>query len=218
MNATPGTNMNYQWYRNNILIVGANQVNYTVTQQGTYKVSISNSLGCSKTSSGIKIFGPPSVAVSVVGPLEICPPDSLRLLAPASLTNTYQWKLNGVNILGAIGNEFYAKTAGSYKVKVTDVFGCSKTSIAKNVIVNCPLVAESNEKYKMADGEFQIFPNPAAETIFISGQSDNISIYDINGKLVKVFINIDSVNLIDISGIDAGIYFISSGGRLISWW
>ena len=31
--------------------------------------------------------------------------------------------------------------------------------------------------------------------------------------LVKVFINIDSVNLIDISGIDAGIYFISSGGK-----
>ncbi|MBL0098258.1 MAG: hypothetical protein IPP46_18510 [Bacteroidetes bacterium] len=71
---------------------------YTVTKTGTYKVTVSNTTGCNKTSAGMKIYGPPNAAVTVGGPLEICPPDSLQLAVPYALTNTYQWKLNGVNI------------------------------------------------------------------------------------------------------------------------
>jgi hypothetical protein len=210
LNATPGSNMNYQWYRNNILIVGANQVNYTVTQQGTYKVSISNSLGCSKTSPGIKIYGPPSAAVSVVGPLEICPPDSLRLLAPASLTNTYQWKLNGVNILGAIGNEFYAKTAGSYKVKVTDVFGCSKTSASKNVIVDCTALFAPVSKDLNEESVFQIKPTPARDIIYITGHGEMVTIYDLNGRVVRHINNLEFETSINISDLDEGLYVVRS--------
>ena len=45
----------YQWYRNGILIPGATSQNYTAVQDGYYAVVVTDGLGCSATSSVVRI-------------------------------------------------------------------------------------------------------------------------------------------------------------------
>jgi hypothetical protein len=45
----------YQWYRNNALITGANSSTYTVTQNGLYKVAVTNASGCTDTSAAYNV-------------------------------------------------------------------------------------------------------------------------------------------------------------------
>ncbi|HWB62029.1 MAG TPA: T9SS type A sorting domain-containing protein, partial [Chitinophagales bacterium] len=45
----------YQWYKNNIAIGGATSQNYVPTANGSYTVEVSNSFGCSSTSSAYNV-------------------------------------------------------------------------------------------------------------------------------------------------------------------
>ncbi|MEA3496301.1 MAG: T9SS type A sorting domain-containing protein, partial [Bacteroidota bacterium] len=56
MYANTGTNISYQWYKNNIAINGANQPFYVAIQSGNYSVEITNNIsGCSNKSKSIEI-------------------------------------------------------------------------------------------------------------------------------------------------------------------
>jgi len=61
---------------------------------------------------------------------------------------------------------------------------------------------------------FSVFPNPAEDIIYIQKNENKnlseISIYDINGRLVQLITQVDSNNLkINISALNNGVYFIS---------
>ncbi len=47
-----GTGFTYKWKKNTVYISGATHKNFTATTAGTYKLQVTNSSGCSKTSSG----------------------------------------------------------------------------------------------------------------------------------------------------------------------
>ncbi|MCS6916854.1 MAG: GEVED domain-containing protein [Chitinophagales bacterium] len=53
--ANGGTGLTYQWKKGSNNIAGATNQSYTATSTGTYKVTVTNSSGCSKTSSGVKV-------------------------------------------------------------------------------------------------------------------------------------------------------------------
>jgi len=55
LQANTGTGLTYQWLKSNSNILGATNSSYTATVQGTYKVVVTNSTGCSKTSSGVSV-------------------------------------------------------------------------------------------------------------------------------------------------------------------
>ncbi|MEO8148328.1 MAG: T9SS type A sorting domain-containing protein [Bacteroidia bacterium] len=55
LNANTGTGLSYQWLRNNVSISGATTSTYTTSLSGTYKCTVTTSLGCSKNSNGIKV-------------------------------------------------------------------------------------------------------------------------------------------------------------------
>jgi hypothetical protein len=57
LSATGGTNFSWQWYKNDVLIDGASNVNYTVTGNGSYTVKVTNLSGCFKTSNPVTAFG-----------------------------------------------------------------------------------------------------------------------------------------------------------------
>jgi alpha-L-rhamnosidase len=67
--------------------------------------------------------------------------------------------------------------------------------------------------------DFNVYPNPVNETLFITPENlniDKVSIYDLKGKKIKEIKNVQ--NQIDLSSIQRGIYFASletgEGGRL----
>ncbi len=58
--------------------------------------------------------------------------------------------------------------------------------------------------------EFSFFPNPVENTLFFSKEVNNISVFDISGKLMIKQSNI--AKKIDVSNLSRGIYFIDADG------
>ncbi|HYV90699.1 MAG TPA: MopE-related protein [Chitinophagales bacterium] len=55
LTANSGAGYTYKWLRSNVLISGATDQTYVATQTGSYKVVVTNSQGCSKTSAGVRV-------------------------------------------------------------------------------------------------------------------------------------------------------------------
>ena len=120
-------------------ITGATSSTYTATGVGNYTVVVSNTNGCSGTSSAttVNVAPNPTPTITSSGSTTICTGGSVVLTA--STGSTYQWKLNGVNINGATAATYTASTAGNYTVVVGNVNGCIGTSaIMAITVVNTP--------------------------------------------------------------------------------
>lgn len=209
--ANTGTGFTYQWKKGGNILAGADSATYAAAAAGTYKVIVTDSNGCSKTSAGIIVTGPPSVAVTITGSLDLCPGDSVRLEVPLAAGNTYQWKKNNVNITGAMLNFYYASAAGNYKVLVTDLYGCSKSSAKKTVTSNCRI---SNATEPSAP--LSISPNPASSAVIISLDIDKaqeavIKIFSAGGIPVSGICTPKRINgsqfIFDASQLSNGIYY-----------
>ncbi|MCX6352884.1 MAG: T9SS type A sorting domain-containing protein [Bacteroidetes bacterium] len=109
---------------------------YVAKTAGSYQVSVTNSIGCSSTSTAVTvtITPPPTANITAKGATTFCSGDSVLLQADTSKTYTYKWMLGGSAISGATTDKFYAKTGGNYTVKVSS--GCSATSSATLITIN----------------------------------------------------------------------------------
>ncbi|HKR04214.1 MAG TPA: PKD domain-containing protein [Bacteroidia bacterium] len=184
LSANSGTGLTYQWKKGVNILSGATSSTYTVTGTGNYKVIVTNQTGCTRTSNTLSVTGPPSVAITTTGSLDLCPGDSVTFQVPFVSGNLYQWKKNNVNISGATLNSYSAYTAGKYKVTVTNTFGCSKLSGVKTVTTNCRFEDDALvSQYKI-----KVYPNPSADYFNISLTKDisyEIIIYDLSGKKIE---------------------------------
>ncbi|MEO6168534.1 MAG: MopE-related protein, partial [Chitinophagales bacterium] len=52
-----GSSYSWQWSRNDIALPGATDINYSPTTEGSYAVTVTNTFGCSKTSSSVTVLG-----------------------------------------------------------------------------------------------------------------------------------------------------------------
>jgi hypothetical protein len=131
----PGTII--QWYRDNILITGASAGSYTATTTGYYKYSITSWCMTAWSDSSLVTTAPPTAIISANGPTTFCSNGSVILNANAGAGLTYQWRLNGGNILGAVVHSYNATAAGNYTCVVSNACG-SMTSNIITVTVNSP--------------------------------------------------------------------------------
>ncbi|MEP7128110.1 MAG: T9SS type A sorting domain-containing protein, partial [Chitinophagales bacterium] len=114
-----------------------------VKVSGTYVVTVTNAGGCAGTSDAINVTAwiIPSVNVTAVGPINYCL-NAGTYLTTLSGPYNYQWLKGTTNVSGATNQSFAPVSSGTYKVKVTDVNGCNKTSSGLKVTVN-PLPAST---------------------------------------------------------------------------
>jgi uncharacterized delta-60 repeat protein len=118
---------NIMWYKNNIIIPGANGTSYTAKDAGSYFGSVQNANGCGQ-----------STWVNVnVNPVR--PPISWNgtNLYTTSSNYTYQWYRNGDSISGANSYILTPTEQGIYKVIVLD-YKCNTTSDEFNL--NCNVI------------------------------------------------------------------------------
>lgn len=136
LNGNPGTGFTYQWIQGGTPISGATGIAYTATAAGTYSVTVTNSSGCSVTSTGttVTVTPGPGATITPAGPTTFCSPGSVVLNANTGAGLTYQWQLGGTNIPGATASSFTASAAGNYTVIVTSG-ACVVTSAAVAVTV-----------------------------------------------------------------------------------
>lgn len=186
----------YQWLVDGIAIPGATSNQYNVSDSsGFYSVIATNSNGCTALSViSYQVVVNPLPAVPVISASN----DTLF----ASGSGPFQWYLDGVLIPGATGQNYVVTSNGNYTVTVTDVNGCSATSVVypfTNVgmtelnALNCVVYPNPSE------GVFNVMLNG-------SNQMEMVIVSDIAGKEIRKYKNTGNRIRIDLSGCASGWY------------
>ena len=106
-----------------------------VNKAGTYTVDVTDSKGCT-VSTAVEVTQTTNLPVTITGTTAVCAGQTTPLSATVSGgsgTYTYQWRLNGSVVTGAMASTLAAATAGIYSVSVVDAKGCTGTSANLNV-------------------------------------------------------------------------------------
>lgn len=140
-----GVATSYKWLKDGVVIPGATANVYTALQTGNYRVIVVNSVGCTDTSRSLSVSINPLPSGSIQPPVSNIICDGTPILLTASGGNTYQWKLNGVNIPGAIDSSYAAKLSGIYTVTLISKVNCSApaTGSIALTLISKPTVAFS---------------------------------------------------------------------------
>jgi Secretion system C-terminal sorting domain len=180
-----------QWFRNGVLIAGANTNTYYAKVSGKYNMRKTNLNGCSDTASiGVNITVNSLPIVTITNTVSsICIGDSALLTGTSSTSQ--QWYKNGVLIAGATLNTYFAKTSGVYNLTNTNINGCKDSAIAgvNFVVNNLPVVTLSGGST----------PICAGDSTLLTGSSGGTSQWYKNGVL--------------IAGATANTYFAKTSGK-----
>jgi hypothetical protein len=121
--------LTYQWQRNGSSISGATGSTYSATLAGTYTLTATNG-SCLLTSDGaivnVTITTTPIISSSFTG---TCGSQTVTMSTQTLPVGTFQWKLNGSPISGAISPSYTTTVVGSYTVDYTSNT-CTATSSA----------------------------------------------------------------------------------------
>ncbi len=164
LRVVPGTNVTltvttagpkpigYQWRFNNFNIPGATNpsvtlTNVTTANNGSYFVIATNAFGSTTSLSGtLEVLEPPVITLNPVDQTNFAG-DSVTFIAQASgsVPMSYQWRLNGTNLPGAVGESLNLSsvsvfTAGTYSVAVSNLAGVAVSSNALLVVSSAPVV------------------------------------------------------------------------------
>jgi Secretion system C-terminal sorting domain len=123
-------NANNQWYRDGSLISGAVNPIYQVKSPGNYSVRVSAATGCAATSVPTAVITgaiPAIPIITVTDTLDNC--QNEKLLTSSAATGN-QWIRDGADLTSENFVYYYAKTTGSYALRVTNSSGCSSSSAA----------------------------------------------------------------------------------------
>ncbi|WP_276134961.1 T9SS type A sorting domain-containing protein [Polluticoccus soli] len=171
-----GTSPQYQWYKNGVLIPGATAITYT-----TPNITNGDSIYCVMTVTGV-CSAPLSIASTKIGvtvlPLAPGPTVSITadpglLLSPWQLVrfNTtvtdagplpkYQWKRNGLDVIGATGDNWSANNLSNgdtISCVVTSSVWCATpaSTVSNKMVVNIKTGVED----VATTGGLKLYPNP----------------------------------------------------------
>ncbi len=198
------TGVQYQWKRNSVNIVGATSNTYAATNTGDYTCFINIPGSCTITTNDINVLVHPTPTPAVTfNP-------TTNKFTTYNYYARYQWYINTVTIPGATTKTVTAYNNGSYRVMVTDTFGCVKLSDPYgmyNLSVN-------NVGGK---GEIRLYPNPATDIVHIESAVDvKFAVSSMEGRVV---LGNSSGKDINLAGLPNGLYLITvydtDGNRLL---
>jgi uncharacterized protein YdeI (BOF family) len=147
----------------------------------TYTVTATNSNGVSNsTTQTIEVKTLASNVVSVAGPTNVCPGNTVSMTADQNGTFTYQWYNGGVLIPSANSASFTASVSGVYTVEISSAANCSVTSLPVNVVIgdseNPVAIAQNiSRTITSASGTITILASDIN-----NGSTDNCSIANIS--------------------------------------
>jgi hypothetical protein len=180
LKASP-SGLSYHWLKNGLLQPITTD-SLIVSDSGRYSVIVSNTSGCTdSTSVGVGLN--PVPAAVITGTQSLCPGNSGILTAsPSGLS--YQWKKNGLS-QPTISDSLIISDSGIYSVIVSNGSGCSD-STSTHITINPTLVAGISGPHSMCQGNSAtLTASPAGYSyqwmkngIFQSITSDSLKISD----------------------------------------
>ena len=94
----------------------------------SYSVLVTDGNGCQVSAPApVTVFALPVATITALDTTAPCAGDSVHLAASPGSGYTYQWKLNGNNVTGAVDINYTTADAGTYTAVVTNII-CSTTS------------------------------------------------------------------------------------------
>jgi hypothetical protein len=213
----------YNWTKGSINQPGATNQTYTPAEGGTYKVKISDTHGCNRSSAtGIKVtvYKTPVASATINGTNNICGGQTRILTASATGGGgfTFKWKKNGSYVSGATNKTYTVSNAGSYSCVITNSDNCSGTTNTITTTTNCKV---GDEPAAADNTSWLIYPNPAAEFLHVQlnalNQESGTGTLQIRNILGEVILNREqpfsnyevSFNLQLDHSLPNGIYLIT---------
>lgn len=124
--------VSYQWYRDGVLINGANDTIYNATQDGQYHCVADFAMACQSISSDTVAISYPFTEVDLGADYLLCS-NGVDTLAAGSGFQSYLWSDNSTN------DSLVISTSGTYWVQVTDSLGCTDTDTVQVTIRALPV-------------------------------------------------------------------------------
>jgi hypothetical protein len=200
-----GKDIVYQWYKDSNVLYGEQDSNFIISvvspsHDGVYYADIKGVCGDVRSKNII-------VDVNTIDKLVEKWHDVILVDNSTSEYIGYQWYKDGAIIHGAT-QQFYQEIGG--------LNGCySADLLLKNggTVRSCQHCAYKTEK---SEG-IRVHPNPTAGKLQITNyelrDDERIEIYDVVGQKLLNYQLID--NLIDISHLSAGLYFLKIGNKMV---
>ncbi len=167
LQTSTGNNYQYTWFKNDVIIVGANSNRILVKEHALYKVKINN--GCEALSPSVLITINPIPNKPVIS-------QSGNLLQSNSTSNN-QWYFGSAMISGAKNQTYQPTQNGTYFVSITNSFDC--VNFSDGFLFASAGIIEVDAKILI-----DIYPNPSNGffEIVSNEKIGQIELYAINGE------------------------------------
>lgn len=175
-----------------------------VVSAGTGSFSITDSHGCSTSTTNITINEPSAITGTIVninhntggnnGSIDVS-------VSGGTAPYTYSWSN------GATTQDISQLAAGLYTLTITDANGCTQVMADLAVLFHVGIENEINNLVS-------IYPNPVSDNLYLNFESNitspaSIAIYNAEGKIVYETANLsEKLNRIDVSHFAVGTYFL----------
>ena len=178
------TGLTYQWTLDGTAITGATNMDINAPDAGVYTLEITNPVtGCVFVTMPTTLIADsvPTPEVTASGPLAFCEGGSVTLLADTIVDVSYQWLLDGSDLVGETTQELLAGTTGTYAVVITGSNGCvasASVDVVVNALPPAPVITGSADTlYASGSGSFQWYLDGNA----IAGATDSFLVTFFSG-------------------------------------
>lgn len=191
-----------------------------VTADGTYELTAGAPFGCGVTDIvTITVTFNPLPVVDLGFNDTICETASITLDAGAGFA-AYDWSTGPSTQTVTLSGATLGLGTQTISVDVTDANGCVGTDDLEIVVEDCTIGLDENALAQVVE----VYPNPVTDELMVHIEMANdlpteLSITDLSGKRVfnQANFNTQTVQLIDVSLLQAGTYFVeisNSNGRV----
>lgn len=233
----PDSTAQFKWFKDGLPINNAVYATYKTSTSGKYSVYKKNRFGCSDTSIVVDVqaVNAPDAIITPSSNLNLCDTGVVLLTANVGENYTYQWQKGTTVIKGAKTRTYTPKSGGTFKVTVTNKYGCKKISKGITVTQPCAVTGKAAEIIAWKDSKKMstevlsderleqnasifIYPNPSkgmAYVNFFSKDPKHVEMFvrSVDGKIImKSSYSMVSGNnkiSISLSNLSGGTYFIS---------
>ncbi|RVT79891.1 gliding motility-associated C-terminal domain-containing protein [Flavobacterium sufflavum] len=208
---TTQTGNSYKWYKNNVLISGANSNTYTTNEEGLYSVNVDFGSCISTATINLqKVKFTSSLNISETYTLS--EGETKNVITTTDAVNpSYRWYLDDVAITGATAASLNINQMGNYKVIITQNSGCisyNEMLFTINSFIDSNAVTIPNLISPNSDGINDTWVIPQEYT---SGTNTEIIMMNSSGELVfktDNYLNNWPESILNFKNINPVYYYI----------